>query len=299
MKPISAAGSVLDSEFTVEPYDGGPTLVLESRSGRARNRDYYQALELLLHRLKALNAIITDAIVDSTVSRGLEFERRRLHVRGRAYPIRLEGEEDLGDLRIAICAAQEPVAQQPGARGGNRHKRIRLFLAEVEEAGLETLLAGGGSRPDAQVEAAKEEIERLSRSGGQGRGLSAPQRRAVELRAMAEVSRRLTEEGWEVEDVSAEKRGYDLHVERDGVERHVEVKGTTGTGASVLLTPNEVRHCRDNPAHTVLAVVSGIMLSRRDGSWTAEGGVLRSFDRWRLDEGVLTPRSYEWVLPPE
>lgn len=299
MKPITNAGRVLDSEFKIEADAGRPTLVLESRFGQVRNPDYYQALELLLLRLKSLNAVITDAIVDSTVSRNVGFAQRRLRIRGRTYPIRLDGEENLSDLRIAICAAQAPVAQRPGARGGNRHKRIRLFLQGVEEAGLETLLAGGGSRPDVQVEEEKDAIERLSRGGGQGRGLSAPQRRAVELRAVAVVTRRFEEEGWDVDDVATEKRGYDLHVERAGEERHVEVKGTIGSGASVLLTPNEVRHCRVNPAHTVLAVVSGIKLARADKSWKGEGGSLRSFDRWRLEEGVLEPQRYEWVLPPE
>jgi hypothetical protein len=298
VKPIADTGAALDSEFRIEPYDGLPTLVLESRFGQVRNPDYNQALELLLLRLRALNAVITNAIVDSTVSRDLEFDQRRLRIRGRSYPIRLEAEEDLGDLRIAICAAQEPVAQQPGASGGNRHKRIRLFLAGVEEAGLEALLVGGGFHPDSRVEEAKEVIEWLSAGGGgQGRGLSAAQRRAVELRAVAVAGCRLEAEGWDVEDISAEKRGYDLHAERDGEERHVEVKGTTGSGASVLLTPNEVRHCRTNPAHTVLAVVSEIELSGEGDSWEADGGSLRSFDRWKLDDGMLEPRAYEWVLP--
>ncbi|HXQ88078.1 MAG TPA: hypothetical protein VN733_00420, partial [Solirubrobacterales bacterium] len=222
MRPITDSGAVLDSEFSVEPYEGQLTLVLESRFGQVRNPDYNPALELLLQRLRALKAVIADAIVDSTVSRGVEFEQRRLRIRGRTYPVRLEDEEDLAGLRIAICAAQETVAQQPGARGGNRHKRIRLFLTGVEEAGLETLLVGGGSAPDPQVETAKEAIEQLATggSGGQGRGLNAAQRRAVELRAVAVVTRRFRGDGWDVEDVSAQKRGYDLHVERDGVELH-------------------------------------------------------------------------------
>jgi hypothetical protein len=118
------------------------------------------------------------------------------------------------------------------------------------------------------------------------------------MRAVAEVTRHYREDGWDVEDVSAQKRGYDLLVKRREEERHVEVKGTIGTGASVLLTPNEVRHCRDNPAHTVLAVVSGIGLSEEGGVWVANGGALRSFNRWRLDDGVLEPTVYEWVLPP-
>lgn len=302
MKPITDAGALLDSEFSVEPYEDQPTLVLESRFGQVRNPDYNPALELLLRRLKGLGAVITDAIVDSTVSRDLEFEQRRLQVRGRSYPLRLTAEEDLGDLRIALCAAQEPVAQRPGASGGNRHKRIRLFLADVEEEGLEALLTGGAEQPDVQAEEANDLIEQISRprrGGGQGYGLSPEQRQAVEQRAVDVVTERLEAERWDVEDVSAQKRGYDLHASRGDEERHVEVKGTIGSGASVILTRNEVRHARANPALAVLAVVSGIRLSGEGTSWEADGGRLRDFDRWRIEDGALEPRSYEWVLPPE
>lgn len=302
MKPITDVGSVLDSEFRIEPYEGRPTLVLESRFGQVRNPDYNQALELLLIRLRALDAVITDAIVDSTVSRNVGFDERRLQIRGRSYPIRLRTEEDPGDLRIAICAAQMPIAQQPGARGGNRHKRIRLFLGDVGGEGLEALLAGGGDRPDTQVEEAIDLIEQMAnpgRGGGQGSGLNAAQRRAVELRAVGVVTSRLEERGWDVEDISSQKRGYDLHATRGEEERHVEVKGTIGSGASVILTRNEVRHARADPAHAVLAVVSEIELTGEDDSWEAEGGRLRDFDRWRLEEGALEPRSFEWVLPPQ
>lgn len=302
MKPILAPGVVLDAEFCVEASERGPTLVLESRFGKVRNPDYNPALRLLLSRLRNLNASITDAIVDSTISRTLALEERRLLVRGRDYPLRLKAEADIEDLRIAICAAQERVAQRPGARGGNRHKRIRLFLEAVEEEGLEALLASGSLRSDPQVEEAEEVIEMVSgsrRVGGQGSGLNAAQRRAVELQAVAVVKSKFEEEGWRIEDVSAQKRGYDLHAARGQEVRHVEVKGTTGGGASVLLTANEVQHSRANRRHTVLAVVGGIELSEKNGSWEAAGGFLRKFDRWRLEDGVLAPRSYEWILPPE
>jgi Protein NO VEIN, C-terminal len=302
MKPIVKPGVALDAEFCIESSERGATLVLESRFGQARNPDYNPALALLLSRLRNLHACITDAIVDSTVSRALAFEERRLHLRDRSYPLRLDVEDDIENLRIAICAAQESVAQRPGARGGNRHKRIRLFLEAVEEEGLETLLAGGGAQPDSQVEEDKEAVDRLSGSrgsGGQGSGLDAAQRRAVELRAVAVVSNKFEDGGWSVEDVSAQKLGYDLHIERGQEERHVEVKGTVGSGTSVLLTANEVRHSRSHPAHTVLAVVRRIELSDKGGSWEATGGFLRCFNRWRLEDGALEPRSYEWVLPPE
>lgn len=301
MRPIAETGEVLDADFHTEELDGNPTVVLESRFGQARNRDYSRALDLLLSRLKAHGAVITDAIVDSTVSRALPFDARRLQIRDRPYPIELKQESDLVELRIAIGAAQKPVAQKPGAVGGNPHKRIRLFLQGVAAEGLEVMLAGG-AQPDPQAEEAKQAVERVARpggAGGQGRGLNAEQRRAVELRAVAVVTRWLEGAGWDVEDVSLKRRGYDLHAGQGDEELHVEVKGTTGSGASVILTPNEVRHAGANPRQAMLAVVSGIELSETDGSWRAAGGVKRVFRRWRIADGALEPLGYEWILPPD
>ena len=54
--------------------------------------------------------------------------------------------------------------------------------------------------------------------------------------------------------------------------KHVEVKGTTTDGAEVILTPNEVRHARENPC-TALFVLSNITVERaEDGAVTATGG---------------------------
>jgi Domain of unknown function (DUF3883) len=301
VRPIANTGEVLDASFHVEPLNGNPTVVLESRFGQVRNPDYNPALDLLLTRLRAHGAVITDAIVDSTVSRALPFETRRLRIRDRSYPIDLTGESDLVALRIAIGAAQKSVAQKPGAVGGNPHKRIRLFLKGVEAQGLEVMLAGG-AQPDRQVEEAKRTLEgvaRPPRGGGQGRGLNAEQRRAVELRAVAVATLWLEEDGWDVEDVSLERRGYDLHATRGDEELHVEVKGTTGSGASVILTPNEVRHAGADPSRAVLSVVSGIELSETDGGRRGDGGVNRVFNRWRVSDGALEPVGYEWILPPD
>jgi hypothetical protein len=183
----------LDAEFSVEEVDGTPTVVLESRSGQTRNPDYYPALSLLLTRLRAMDARIALAIVDSTVSRRLPFHERVLEVRGRTYPIVLTGEADIEALRIALEAAQETVAQQPGAKGGNRHKRIRLYLDAVDSEGLEGLLSGPSDAQAVNRAVGLPERSRAdrSRAGGQGRGLDAVQRRAVEDRATEVVTLRL------------------------------------------------------------------------------------------------------------
>jgi hypothetical protein len=310
MQPLSANGRPLRAEFRVEPTDPWPSVVLESRSGSARNPDYHPALTVILARLRQLGATLEDAIVDSTVSRRLPYEERRLHLRQRAYPVTLRDEADVDDLRRAIGAAQAPVAQRKGAKGGNRHKRIRLYVSGLDdyEDDLQTRLAAGGSASDA-VRAAADAIggprrtrrHREGRRGsGQGRGLTAEQRRVVELHAMDVVTESLVAKGWTVVDISDEYRGYDLLATRQDEELHVESKGTTGGGASVLVTRGEVAYAREHSQHVQLSIVSGIELSQADdGRWVASGGSERRIRPWHPDDSVLEPVGYEWLVPPE
>lgn len=159
-----------------------------------------------------------------------------------------------------------------------------------------------GLTPSAEAEAAVASIESLARptstGRAQGRGLTGPERRAVELRAMEVARQRLEEEGWGVEDVSA-NHSYDLHCRDGDHELRVEVKGTTGAGASVLLTPNEVRHAGQHEAEMALFVVSEIELDRAATPPVGRGGLLRILDPWELGAGVLSPVGYEWGLPVE
>jgi hypothetical protein len=300
MRPISGKGRVIRAEYTIEELDGQATLVLESRSGGGRNPDYHKALLVLLERLAAMGATLQNGIVDSTVSRSRPFDERILRLQGRPYPIALGEVDDMEALRIALGAAQVPVAQESGARGGNRTKRIRLYLGGVDADGLETRLAAGGKESD-DVKEARDRLEAIAnprRAKGQGRGLSAEKRRAVELRAMAVVEDLLKEEDWDVDDVSTKYLGYDIRATRGSEERHVEVKGTTGNGDSVLLTKGEVRHANEHKEHAVLAVVREIQLVRDKDSWSAVGGECRILEPWQLHAGVLEPVGYEWVTPP-
>ncbi|MER5323705.1 helicase-related protein [Streptosporangium roseum] len=60
--------------------------------------------------------------------------------------------------------------------------------------------------------------------------------------AMRHVQRHLEDEGWTVEDVHTEGRGYDLDARRHSQIRHVEVKGVADNAASdgIRMTGNEV-----------------------------------------------------------
>jgi len=142
--------------------------------------------------------------------------------------------------------------------------------------------------------------EATSARFGQGRGLTQPERRAVEVRAMQLAEAHYRRAWNEVHDVST-RESYDLLCLRGGAELRVEVKGTTGDGSSVILTKNEVRHAREQHPHIALFVVHGIALERR-GTDTpvATGGKVRVFEPWNLDAGFsLEPETYRCVLPTD
>ncbi|HIG73520.1 MAG TPA: DUF3883 domain-containing protein [Bacteroidetes bacterium] len=137
---------------------------------------------------------------------------------------------------------------------------------------------------------------------GQGRGLTGPERRAVERRAMDLAAAHYRGKGYEVEDVGATE-SYDLRCHRrrseDRVEElRVEVKGTTGGGGSVLLTFNEVKHAKSRQTRVALFVVSHIQLEGRGtDSPRATGGEPRVLDPWDAREGTLSVETYRYTLP--
>jgi hypothetical protein len=124
-------GEVLDAEFSVVQDGGRLDLILESAGGAsadrpARNTDYRTTLDALLARLRGLEAVIVDAVVDSRYTRQARIpaaERRLID-----SPIHLVDVDDLEVLRLQLTSRQTHVGQAPDARGGNSTKRIRLQL---------------------------------------------------------------------------------------------------------------------------------------------------------------------------
>lgn len=142
-------------------------------------------------------------------------------------------------------------------------------------------------------------IDREGSSGalGQGIGLSAPERRAVELHAQGMVEEYYVSLGYTVADVSSTKP-FDLCCSRDGDVLHVEVKGTTGLGREVIVTKNEVAHARKQLPMTALAIVSEIRLNRVGDTPTTRGGSMNIWQPWDVDAGSLTPTQFRHS-PPE
>lgn len=132
MQALDDEGRPLDAEYSVEADEGRLALVLDSAGGAdklrpARNPQYLQALAILLSRLRDLDGVITDALVDSqyTQDRGLAAAERTLI----SAPVRLAHEQDIEALRRRLTSGQARIGQKPGTTGrGSTTKRIRLEL---------------------------------------------------------------------------------------------------------------------------------------------------------------------------
>ena len=128
-------------------------------------------------------------------------------------------------------------------------------------------------------------------SKGQGRGLNAVARKAVEKAAMVRAESWLKDEGFKFKNVSA-RDCCDFRAHRDGEEWVIEVKGTTGRASSVLLTRNEVALHRAAHPKNVLLIVHSLKLAG-DGT-KAEGGELVVHYPWELQEGRLSSICFEY-----
>ncbi|PAX06673.1 MrcB family domain-containing protein [Sphingomonas lenta] len=162
-----------------------------------------------------------------------------------------------------------------------------------------------GRAPDApppELIEADNAVSTVSRPGstrqsskGQGFGLSAPERKAVEAHAMSLAAAWLAANGFTaIRDVHA-AYSCDYLATRNGVEHHVEVKGTTSPYGKVILTANEVElHRRTHPTN-LLIVVHGIDLI--DARTKATGGEVTVLDPLVIENCTLTPLSFACLLP--
>lgn len=131
----------------------------------------------------------------------------------------------------------------------------------------------------------------LSGAFGQGFAGTPEERRAIEKHSMAVAIRHFRNRRFQVQDVSA-TRSYDLVCKRGKREIHVEVKGTTTIGSSVILTANEVKHASNRDNLCVLFILRSIKLLRLK----ATGGKRLVLDPWRPNKNRLTPISYMYRL---
>lgn len=80
----------------------------------------------------------------------------------------------------------------------------------------------------------------------------------VEAAAMNVVTMAYRDQGYEVENVSAKKCGWDLTACRNREVVHVEVKGVSGETVKFFLTANEHRHAQSDPRWALAAVTTAL-----------------------------------------
>lgn len=130
----------LDCHFFVGTGPDGLFLVIEARGsnkGRPINRDYFPGFEAILRGLREYDVVLERVEIDSTVTRKMPVQGRRVDIEGYRYPIRLADLEDVLSLRLAITSAAATTGKRdPSSKGGNPTKRLRLMLSVSDEPSL-------------------------------------------------------------------------------------------------------------------------------------------------------------------
>lgn len=187
---------------------------------------------------------------------------------------------DIAEAIAALSLLYEREGSDPLAPGVDPPE-VRELAAEIEEA--------AGRPPQRRAP---------RRTGGQGFGLSKPQKVAVEKCAVDMARAHYESRGWAVRDVGA-THSYDLHCRRGDAELIVEVKGTTSAGRSVVLTANEVQVHVEKFPDTALFVVSEIVLAGSSDEPSATGGKPLELHPWIPNEADLIPMAYKYLVPSE
>ena len=138
----------------------------------------------------------------------------------------------------------------------------------------------------------------MNAGAGQGYGLTAPERKAVELRAMDLARDWFESRDYQVKDTSASKP-YDFEANLSSEKLFVEVKGTTSDrGDAITMTHTEVDIHRERKGHTVLCIVTAIELDRSKEEPAASGGSLEVLMNWDIDDWSLKPTVFRISRSP-
>ena len=150
--------------------------------------------------------------------------------------------------------------------------------------------SGTGQKPLDEIESGGTKGDEKS-----PRSITPEEKKAIELQGMKVTTDFYRWMGYSVQDVSAEKVGYDLLCQAEVKELCVEVKGTTSNEPEVNITPNEKKFAQDNPTKAVLAIVSGIEISQIKGKPVAIKGALQIVEDWH-DKIDLEATGYKGKL---
>lgn len=191
----------------------------------------------------------------------------------------------------------------PGAMGQSqvRYASDASGLLELQDWMIDILKEIRRRESGRPSVAAKQPAPRAEANGlsgqGQGRGLTARQRKAVEDFAMARAQEHFGALYDTVTDTH-DREPFDLLCSnrRGGRELRVEVKGTTGDASTILVTRNEVNSAR---AHrTALFIVSGLTWADKTTAVLNPGGWKKDvIEPWSPADQDLEPTAYEWRNP--
>ena len=139
------------------------------------------------------------------------------------------------------------------------------------------------------------EEPRALASSTQGFGLTAAEKKIIELHAVKLAIEHLSMLGYtDIEDVG-DKESFDLLAFSPEKQISVEVKGSTGSASSVVLTRNEVDFQKRAYPLNGLFVVSNIKLIKEEGV-SAQGGEIKFVTPWLIVESSLKVISYEYQV---
>lgn len=123
---------------------------------------------------------------------------------------------------------------------------------------------------------AKMENEKQTRIG-QGFSSDTERNKIVEIFAMNLAMKHFESNGYQVTDVSANS-SYDLKCQKNNEIKYVEVKGTTQSNDSILLTKNEVKFGMENSKSYVLFLVHNIIFNENNEIIDSQSQIINEFD---------------------
>ena len=126
----------------------------------------------------------------------------------------------------------------------------------------------------------------------QGWQMDPVRRKKVEDAAQETLMEFFRKDKWTVRDVRF-GNPYDAIATKDGRTLWLEAKGTETSGASVIVTRNEVEWARDHPGDCVLGVLSDVTFLP-NGEVDTASGTFRVFI-WDPEGGALAPRAYDFT----
>lgn len=126
--------------------------------------------------------------------------------------------------------------------------------------------------------------------------LTSLENRTIELHAVKLAISYFKDQGWsKVEDVG-DKKSFDIFCESDNSFLYVEVKGTTSSGESVVITRNELQLHQNEYPKNALFVVSKIKLIKGEHP-SASGGEIQVWQPWKILDKDLNPIGFDYTLP--